>query len=505
MAYDSVHDRFVLFGGACADGDGCGAVPYGGLMNDTWIYNLGTNTWTQVFPPSSPTARAQHTLSFDPAKGVVLLFGGIDASGPRSDAWVYDVAANTWSLVAASPTPQPRNLHAAVYDPTLGEHVIYGGNTFGAVTLGDVWSLKLSSGGAGGSSVTLASSPNPSVFGASVTFTATITGTNPTGTVSFTESGNSLAGCASAPVTGSGNTRTATCGITTLGIGVHSIVANYSGDGGNAPSSSLPLSQVVNAVPTTTTLASSLNPSTFGTSVTFTATVVGTNPTGSVNFADGGTSISGCSTVALAGSGNSRTAQCMTSGLSVATHNITAAYGGDSTNAASSSSILSQVVNSAGGSINVALASNGGVASASSSYSAGFPVSAINNNERTGANWGSGGGWNDGTVNAWPDWVQINFSGIKTIDHVVVYTLQDNYTSPVEPTDTMTFSLYGITAFTVQGWNGSSWVSLGSVSGNNLVKRTVNFSAFSTDRVRINVTAALASFSRITEVEAWGH
>ncbi len=101
--------------------------------------------------------------------------------------------------------------------------------------------------------------------------------------------------------------------------------------------------------------------------------------------------------------------------------------------------------------------------------------------------------------------MQINFNGSKTIDHVVVYTVQDNYANPVEPTDTTTFSLYGITAFTVQGWNGSAWVTLGSVSGNNLVKRTVNFSAYTTDRIRINVTAALASYSRITEVEAWGH
>ena len=163
-----------------------------------------------------------------------------------------------------------------------------------------------------------------------------------------------------------------------------------------------------------------------------------------------------------------------------------------------------QVVN-ASGSINVALAANGGVASASSSYSTGFPVSAIIDNVRTGANWGNGGGWNDATGGAWPDWVQINFNGTKTIDHVVVYTLQDNYANPVEPTDTMTFSVYGITAFTVQGWNGSAWVTLGSVSGNNLVKRTVNFAAYTTNRIRINATASLASYSRITEVEACGH
>jgi hypothetical protein len=48
-------------------------------------------------------------------------------------------------------------------------------------------------------------------------------------------------------------------------------------------------------------------------------------------------------------------------------------------------------------------------------------------------------------------------------------------------------------------------VTLGSVSGNTLIKRTVNFLAYTTDRIRINVTAALGSYSRITEVEAWGN
>src|SRR5207253_2042447 len=50
--------------------------------------------------------------------------------------------------------------------------------------------------------------------------------------------------------------------------------------------------------PTTTTLTSSLNPSMVGANVTFTATVMGSNPTGSVNFSDGGVSIAGCAAVA---------------------------------------------------------------------------------------------------------------------------------------------------------------------------------------------------------------
>jgi len=275
-------------------------------------------------------------------------------------------------------------------------------------------------------------------------------------------------------------------------------------DNAGATGTSNAATVTVTAAPTTTLLTSSANPSVAGASVTFTATVTGSNPTGNINFKDGANSISGCSAVALAGSGNSRTAACSTSALTATTHSITAAYSGDADDAASTSTALSQVVN-APASINFALASNGAVASASSTFSTGFPVSAIIDNVRTGANWGVSGGWNDSTPNAWPDWVQINFGGPKTINRVVVYTLQDNYTNPVEPTDTMTFTLYGITAFTVYGWNCSSWVTLGSVSSNNLVKRTVNFSPYTTNRIRINVSGSLVSYSRIVEVEAWGN
>ena len=96
---------------------------------------------------------------------------------------------------------------------------------------------------------------------------------------------------------------------------------------------------------TTTTLATSGSPSVVGANVTFTATVTGTNPTGSVDFTDGGASISGCVSVALSGSGNSLTARCSTSSLSAGTHSIVAAYKGDVANLPSSSTALSQVMN----------------------------------------------------------------------------------------------------------------------------------------------------------------
>ena len=251
---------------------------------------------------------------------------------------------------------------------------------------------------------------------------------------------------------------------------------------------------------TTTTLGSAPNPAAVGADVTFTATVTGNTPTGNVNFTDGASTIGGCATQPL----SAGQATCVTHALGIGTHSVVAHYLGDGGNAASSSPVLTQTITDASGNTNVALASAGAVASASSTYSAGYPASAINDNERAGLNPGNGGYWNDATPNTLPDSVQILFDGSKTIDRVVVYSVQDNYLSPVEPTDTQTFSLYGITTFSVDGWDGANWVTLASVSGNSLVKRSVSFAAYTTDRIRINITGTTDSWSRLTEVEAWG-
>jgi hypothetical protein len=92
---------------------------------------------------------------------------------------------------------------------------------------------------------------------------------------------------------------------------------------------------------TTTSLVSSSNPSTYGSSVTFTANV-SPSPAGAgtVTFKDGSTTI--CSNVALAGD----TATCSTSTLSKvgSPHSITAAYSGATGFSASTSSSLSQTV-----------------------------------------------------------------------------------------------------------------------------------------------------------------
>ena len=101
------------------------------------------------------------------------------------------------------------------------------------------------------------------------------------------------------------------------------------------------------ALPTTTSVTSSLNPSVVGDPVTFTATVVKSVgvPLGTVQFMDAGSLLS---TVSLV----SGSAQYTTSSLTAGTHDITAKYVPDPldlTSLLSLSSTLTQVVNTATG------------------------------------------------------------------------------------------------------------------------------------------------------------
>jgi hypothetical protein len=89
----------------------------------------------------------------------------------------------------------------------------------------------------------------------------------------------------------------------------------------------------------TTSLTSSANPSSSGQPVTFTAAVTGATPTGTVQFIVDG--VNECSPVKLV----SGTAVYTTSSLSVGSHNITAAYSGDTSNLGSAAGSLQQIVN----------------------------------------------------------------------------------------------------------------------------------------------------------------
>src|SRR5271166_2419749 len=174
--------------------------------------------------------------------------------------------------------------------------------------------------------------PNPSIVGAAVTLTATVSPTTATGTVQFLD-GTTVLGTSTLA------SGTASFGSSTLAQGAHSITSVYSGDANNASSTSAVFTQTVNAkTVTTTSVTATPNPSIVGAAVTLTATVSPTTATGTVQFLDG-TTVLGTSTLA------SGTASFNSSTLAQGAHSITAVYSGDANNASSTSAVFTQTVN----------------------------------------------------------------------------------------------------------------------------------------------------------------
>ena len=187
----------------------------------------------------------------------------------------------------------------------------------------------------------LSSNADPSNAGQLVTLTASVMaygGGTPTGSIRFFDGSTLLANVPLAP-----GMTTATYSTSALSVGSHGLTAVYSGDSGHAPSTSPVLTQTVQLAPTSTSLASSLNPSAPGQSVTFTASVMayGGTPTGSVTFYDGQT-VLGTGTLTPGGMGAQAT--FTTSGLSLGGHSVTAVYNGSPNFAPSTSSVLTETV-----------------------------------------------------------------------------------------------------------------------------------------------------------------
>ena len=158
---------------------------------------------------------------------------------------------------------------------------------------------------------------------------------------------------------------------------------------------------------------------------------------------------------------------------------------------------------------NVASEGNGAVATALNTIgNAGYHANAVINNDRLGIHWGAdpetGSGWNS-IENSPQGWLQIDFKETQPITEIDVFFVQDNYQAPVNPTPTMTFTLYGLTAFQVQYWTGSAWEDVpgGNVVNNDLVWRKFTFPVINTAKIRIQINASKDSIGRIVEVEAW--
>ncbi|MBN1995953.1 T9SS type A sorting domain-containing protein [candidate division KSB1 bacterium] len=100
-------DKVLLFGGIL--------VPETqNYANDTWVYDLSDNNWFQKNPPKKPNVRQSHDMAYIGA-GQVVLYGG-SAQGnpvpiPLNDTWIYNLNENTWTEDINSSTPGKRSSH----------------------------------------------------------------------------------------------------------------------------------------------------------------------------------------------------------------------------------------------------------------------------------------------------------------------------------------------------------------------------------------------------------
>jgi plastocyanin len=309
-----------------------GTFPYfcsihGIMMRGTVIVQAATTaaTTTTLATSGSPSAVGEEVIftatvtsgAGTPAGNVTFKTDGVDLGAP--------VALNGAGVATISTSALTAGTHSIT--------AFYGGNaSFSASE-----ALAVSQVVKANTTTVIETSGSPSAVGQSVTFTAIVTsgaGT-PAGNVTFTSDGADLG----APVALSG-AGIAVMNTSALTAGTHSIVASYSGNPNFSGSSSSGLSQAVK-INTTTSVQSSLNPSTAQEAVVFTATVnnSGAVATGTISFRDNGLEI---------GSGSlnpSGVATFQTDALGEGDHPINAVYGGDSTHFSSSSSPVVQTVN----------------------------------------------------------------------------------------------------------------------------------------------------------------
>ena len=93
MVYDAESDRSIMFGGS----------PGG---SETWAYDYNTDTWTNMEPSIGPGDRSRHAMVYISAADRVILFGGQVGSTEYiyiNETWTYDLNTNTWTNM----TPQP--------------------------------------------------------------------------------------------------------------------------------------------------------------------------------------------------------------------------------------------------------------------------------------------------------------------------------------------------------------------------------------------------------------
>ena len=297
------------------------------------VLSAGVQTLSVTFTPTD-------TTDYSPATAAVQLT--VSKATPTI-AWATPAAVTYGTPLSATQLDASSGGVAGifVYTPAAGAVLAVGVQTLSVTfTPADTADYTNSSAtvsltvSLGSVTVALSSSATSIPAGSPFTLTAAVQSSagTPTGVVTFSDGAGAL-GTASL-VNGA-----ATFPTTLFTPGSQTLTASYAGNAEFQGGVSNPV--VVNVLPgtTATLLAASPNPAILGSTVTFTATVssLAGAPAGSVSFFDGGTLI-GMATLTAG------VATYSTNTLAAGSHNITAAYGGATGFASSTSSVVVELI-----------------------------------------------------------------------------------------------------------------------------------------------------------------
>jgi sugar lactone lactonase YvrE len=259
-----------------------------------------TCTFTYIAPElTGPNGRPQ-TLTFGQnATAVVILTPAVGgAAYPTGTVTLTDALTSNTTTVTLTGTTDTISIPLGVL--AVGAHsftATYSGDSNYTLTNGQTaysttspYVITVNAGSLGNTTTGLSGVPTSTTFGTAFTATATVTGSNPTGTVEFLVSGGGAVGSyvyATAALTSSPASGTATASINLpFNTTAYSITAIYSGDSVNASSTSSIAPVTITQGTTITALTANVSTSTLGHPISITASVtsVAGVPAGTINF-----------------------------------------------------------------------------------------------------------------------------------------------------------------------------------------------------------------------------
>lgn len=117
----------------------------GGYLKDVWKFSTGSGTWAQQTLTNGPSVRADFGLVWDRTASLFIMFGGQDGNGLINQTYT-STNGTTWvnatpSSITPFNSPSGRIGCSMSYDPAGGQTLLFGGSN-GVQNLADTWAYK---------------------------------------------------------------------------------------------------------------------------------------------------------------------------------------------------------------------------------------------------------------------------------------------------------------------------------------------------------------------------